>query len=136
MKQGLPCEIGSMNDNSESVSSVQSHVSKRSRRSNRSRISNQSSKMSLLYQLPKRLSPNFNTIEQADIETASKLCDIAFATTDQNAQRQKLMIEDEIEYEKIKTDTLIEQTQHNLDHDDEIIEIENARLKAENEAAL
>ena len=68
-------------------------------------------------------------IEQADVETASKLHDIAFATTDQNAQRQKLIIEDEIDYEKIKTDTLIEQTQRNLDHDDEIVEIENARLK-------
>ena len=33
-------------------------------------------------------------------------------------------------------DTLIEQTQRKLDHDDEIIEIENACLKAENEAAL
>ena len=93
------------------------------------------SKLVLSYQPPKRLSPNFDTIQQADIETASKLRDLAFVTTDQNVQRHKLFIEDEIEYEKIKTDTLIEQTQHNLDHDDEIIEIENARLKAEAEAA-
>ena len=53
-----------------------------------------------------------------------------------------MIIEDEIEYEKIKKDTLIEQTQHKLDHDDEQIEIENvaARLKEctdnDNEAAL
>ena len=39
---------------------------------------------------------------------------------------------------KIKTDTLIEQTQRKLDHDNEIIEAENACLKArmDNEATL
>ena len=47
----------------------------------------------------------------------SKLRDIAFATTYQNAQRQKLFLEDEIEYEKIKAATLIEQTQRTLDHE-------------------
>ena len=60
-------------------------------------------------------------VQQADAQTASKLCDISFAATDQNAQRQKLLIEDEIEYEKIRTDTLIEQTQRKLDHDNKII---------------
>ena len=77
-------------------------------------------------------------IEQADVETASKLHDLAFATIDQNSQRQKLFIEDEIEQEKIKTDTLIEQAQRKLDHNNEIIEAENARLKArmDNEAVL
>ena len=48
--------------------------------------------------------------QQADVEAASNLRDIAFTTTDQAAQRQKLFLEDEIEYEKIKTATLIEQT--------------------------
>ena len=80
--------------------------------------------------------PNFDTIQQADVEAASKLRDIAFATTDQNAQKQKLLLEDEIEYEKIKTDTLIEQTQRRLDHKNELLEIENARVKAENDTAL
>ena len=88
------------------------------------------------YQPPLHISTHFNMIQQVDVETTSKLRDIAFATTDQNAQRQKLLIEDEIEYKKIKTDTLIEQTQCKLDHENELLEIENARMKAENGAAL
>ena len=75
-------------------------------------------------------------IQQLDVETASKLCDIAFATTDQNSQSQKLLIEDEIEYEKSKTDTLIEQNQRKLCNEKELIELENTRVKAENEAVL
>ena len=82
------------------------------------------------------MSPNFDTIQQADVEAASKLHDIAFATADQNAQQQKLLLEDEIEYKKRKTETLIEQTQQNLDHENDILEIENARIKAENETVL
>ena len=53
------------------------------------------------YQPLPHISPNFDTVQQADVEAASKLRDIAFATTDQNAQRQKLLLEDGIEYEKI-----------------------------------
>ena len=37
---------------------------------------------------------------------------------------------------KNKTATLIEQTQRKLDHENDLLEIENARIKAENEAAL
>ena len=58
------------------------------------------------------------------------------ATKNQDAQRQKLLLEDEIEYEKIKTATLIEQTQRTLDHENDLLEIENARIKAENEAII
>ena len=75
-------------------------------------------------------------IEQTDVEIASKLHDVAFATTYQNTQRQKLLIEDEIEYEKIRADTLIKQTQRKLDHENELIEIENTCMKAETEAGL
>ena len=35
VKHGLPSEVGSISDNSESVSSMQSYVSRRSRRSNK-----------------------------------------------------------------------------------------------------
>ena len=120
MKHGLPSAVESINDNSESISSVQSCISRRSQCMNKSRYSIQSLKQTLSYQPPKRLSPNFNTIQQAGVKTPSKLCNIAFATTDRNAQKHKLIIDDEIQYKKIKIDTLIEQTQHNIDHDNEI----------------
>ena len=73
---------------------------------------------------------DFDTIQQADVEAASKLRDIAFATTDQTTQRQKLFLEDEIKYEKIKTAAFIEQTQRTLDHENDLRKIENARIKA------
>ena len=134
MKHRLPSEVESINDNSESISSVQSCVSRPSRHSIKSHRSTQSLKPEATYQPPQRLSPNFNTIEHTYVETASKLRDLAFTTTDQNAKRQKLITEDEIEYEKIKMDTLTEQTQRKLDHDNEIIEEENAGLKARQDA--
>ena len=91
-------EIRSMNNYSESRSSLQSRVSRRSRRSFKSCPSNPSSILVTNYQPPPHILPSFDTIQQADVEAASKLWDIAFATTDQNAQKQKLLLENEIEY--------------------------------------
>ena len=110
-KQRLFSEVESQNHHSESISSVQSCVSRWSRRSIKSRWSMHSSKSATTYQPSQHLSPNFNMIKQADVETVFILRDLSFATTDQNGQKEKLLIEDEIEYEKVKTNTLIEQTQ-------------------------
>ena len=80
--QGHFSEVRIINNYSESHSSHQSHVLRRSRRSIKSRFSNQSSIPLNTYQLPPHISPNFNTIQQVDVETASKLRNITFATTD------------------------------------------------------
>ena len=95
-------ELRSVNDYSESHSSLQSRVSRHSRRSFNSRPSKSSSIPVPNYQPPPHISPNFDTVQQADVEAVSKLRNIAFATTDHNAQKQKLLLADEIEYEKIK----------------------------------
>ena len=108
---------------------MQLRASKRSARHsiNKPRLSNTLQKPVSNYRPHPRLLPDFDTIQQADVEAASKLCDIAFATTDQAAQRQKLFSEDEIEYEK-KNVTLIEQTQRTLDHENDLSKIENAHI--------
>ena len=76
-------------DYSESCSSLQSRASRRSGRRllNKSRPSNPIRIPVSNYRLPLCISLNFDTVQQADVEAASKLRDIAFATTDQNAQR-------------------------------------------------
>ena len=58
------------------------------------------------------------------METASKLRDYAFATTDQTAQQQKQLLENEIAYENLKTATLIGHSQRAIDH-------ENKKRKAD-----
>ena len=52
-----------------------------------------------VYNKRPRLSLNYDTIKQVDVEAASKLRDYAFAMTDQTAQHQKLLLENEIAYE-------------------------------------
>ena len=84
-----------------------------------------------VYTKPPHLSPNYDTIEQADVEAASKLSDYAFATMDQTAQHQKLLLENEIAYENLKTATLIEQSQRAIDHENDINEIAVKKRKAD-----
>ena len=80
--------------------------------------------------------PNYDTIEQADVEATSKLRDYAFATTDQTAQHQKLLLENEIAYENLKTATLIEQSQRAIDHENGVNKIAIKKRKADIAAEL
>ena len=136
--QDIFSEIKSVTDYSESHYSIQSRASKRSSRHLRN-IPHPSISIKILvynYRPPPRMLPEFDTIQQADVEAELKLRDFAFATTDQTAQHQKLFLEDEIEYENIKTATLIEQNQRKLEHENDLNEIENTRIKAEKETNM
>ena len=79
--------------------SVQSRASMRSSRHlrNKPRPSNFNETPVSNYRKPPCLSPDFGTVQQADVEAASELRDFAFAATDQTAQHQKLLLENELE---------------------------------------
>ena len=84
-----------------------------------------------IYNKPPRPIRNYDTVEQAEVEVSSKLRDFALATSDQTAEQQKLLLENEIAFEDIKTATLIEKTQRAIDHENEINKIAIKKRKAD-----
>ena len=127
VKNILPEMISDYSYFSDSQYSLQSRASMRSSRRlrNKPRPSNFNNQVPVsVYNKPPCLSRNYDTIEQAEVEATTKLCDYAFAMTHQAAQQQKQILENEIAYENLKTTTLIERSQLAIDH-------ENKKQKAD-----
>ena len=76
-------------------------------------------------------SRNYDSIKQADVERASKLRAYQLSTTDQNAQKQRPVLANEITFKKFRTKALIAKRKAELAAEMKI-ESERRKLKLTN----